>query len=35
MERSKFIDGQIMDAVKRVEAGLGRANTIKKHINQQ
>ncbi len=23
MERSKFIDGQIMDAVKRVESGLG------------
>ena len=35
MERSKFIDGQIMDAVKRVEAGLGGANTIKKPINQQ
>jgi len=29
MERSKFIDGQIMDAVKRVEAGLGGANTVK------
>ena len=35
MERSKFIDGQIMDAIKRVESGLGGANTIKKPINPQ
>ena len=32
MERSKFIDGQILDAVKQVEAGFGGANTIKKPI---
>ena len=32
MERSKFIDGQIMDAVKRVEAGLEGDNTIKKPL---
>ena len=35
MERSKFIDGQIMDAVKRVEAGLGGVNTIKKPLKPQ